>query len=101
MPRETRQVDLRRWLAPVPRVPDDEPLTVAGDRGDEVARPGDGAGAAVGADVLRDERVVGAHALDGAVVTGDQQPRAAEPREPAGGAGLAGDVLLAADFKRR
>src|SRR5439155_18019783 len=87
-------------LAAVPTVPEDQPLAVGADGGDEVGRAGDAPQRLVRAGVVGDELVVEANAVHRAVLTGEEQADLAEPRERAGRADAAGAALVARDLER-
>src|SRR6185312_17274005 len=77
-------IDLGDRLAAIPGLPDDQPLAVGGDAGDKLPAAPDAAQPAVGALILREQRIVEPHAIDRSVFPGQQQAAASEPRERSG-----------------
>src|SRR6185437_10149619 len=75
------EIDLGDGLAAFPGRPDDQPLAIGGDAGDKFPAAADAAQAAVGALILREQRVIEPHAIDGSVFAGQQQAAAPEPRK--------------------
>src|SRR5436305_9873483 len=87
--------DFSEGLSPVPAIPEDQPLSVGGDGGDEGGGCRQVTQAAVDGRVLGHQRVVKADALDGAVVARQQQTYLPEPRQCGGGSDTAGASLAA------
>src|SRR5205085_9946102 len=88
---------IRHGFFPIPGIPQHQALAIGGDGDDEIGGGGEDAQAAVGAEVLGDELVVGAEAVDGAFFGGQEEAQGAEPGEGGGGVDAAAAVFFGAD----